>query len=200
MTHRDHNDFSGIIVWNERFVNTSFTQSSLIDSSPYNIYKCHYRQDIVPSSSMATSNRGGARTFTSKPDLEYAQTYCIFGYESAMYEPPILQSIFFPRGNYFAQLMRTWLYESSMPIEYKQTVEPVVPNVVHLIWFGQKFKGLKFIEYLCLKSILSVLQPDKVKIHGDVEPDCDLWHKIKRHPKIEWVHLDRPIIRYSLEH
>lgn len=187
MTHRDHNDFSGIIVWNNEF-NSTFTESSLVDSTPYNIYKCHYRQDIIP---VSTKNI---------PNSEYSQTYCIFGYESAMYESPILQSIFASTNNYFAMLMRKWLYGSSSPIVYKKSEEPNIPNVVHLIWFGQKFKGLKFIEYLCLKSILYVLNPDKVRIHGDVEPaECDLWNRMKRNPKIEWVHLERPIFRYFIK-
>lgn len=199
MTHHETNDFSGVLVWNARF-NRSFDHHSLVLSSPYNIYKCHYRQDIIPSASSSSSSP------STRVDLEYAQTYCIFGYESSMYEPPVLQNLFASNTSYFAMLVRKWLYGSSNPLVYQLPAltptaavdQPWIPNVVHLIWFGQKYKGLKFIEYLCLKSILHVLKPDKVKIHGDVEPDCELWRRtIKRHPKIEWVHLARPTLSHG---
>jgi hypothetical protein len=182
ITHRT-NDFSGILIWNRHF-NASLNASLLI--STYNIYKCHYKQDIIPSKETPPQH-----------ELEYAQTYCIFGYESSLFETPALQSLFSTKRNYFAALMRSWLYGNSNPISYRQNVrEAKIPNVVHLIWFGQRFKGLKFIEYLCLKSILYVLKPDKVKIHGDIEPGCELWKSIKQNSKVEWVHLDRPLIRY----
>lgn len=182
MTHKE-NDFSGILLWNNEF-NTSLSHSLLIESSPYNIYKCHYRQDVLP-----------VRQRDYEKEQEYSQAYCIFGFESALFEAPVLQNLFTSTSNYFSILMRKWLFNNSDPTTYKRREVEIIPNVVHLIWFGQKFKGLKFIEYLCLKSILSVLKPNKVRVHGDIEPDCELWRKIKRHPKVEWVHIERPLFR-----
>jgi hypothetical protein len=34
-----------------------------------------------------------------------------------------------------------------------------------MVWFG--FKTMNFAMYLCLRSILTVVNPDKVYIHGD---------------------------------
>jgi hypothetical protein len=58
---------------------------------------------------------------------------------------------------------------------------------------------MKLIEYLCVKSILHVIKPEKVRIHGDVKPPSsdDYWKELSANPSIEWVQIDRPVSRYG---
>lgn len=180
LTH-SANDFSGVLVWNLDYANTRLDESLV---SRDNVYKCMYKQDILILDSQ-------------RPDL-YQDTYCIFGYESNQFEPPYLQNIFFDEYNYFSKVMRSYLYNGTSVVKYvRNETKPFIPNVVHLIWFGEEYKPLKFIEYLCLKSILEVLRPEKVKVHGDVEPSCQLWRQIRKDPRVVWVHMDRPMMKYG---
>ena len=182
--HRS-NDFSGMLIW--KIVYNSSANSiqipfKSIDSSlvnQFNVYRCVYKNDLMKSSSA---------------NFKYEETFCIFGFELNIYEPPNLQHLFLTQEkNYLFQTLRFHLFNQTNPIKYKyndyswEEDKRKIPNVVHLIWFSTPYRGLKFIEYLCLKSILAVIKPERVRIHGDNQPHCDLWKKIKRNPKIEWV-------------
>lgn len=170
-------DFSGILIWNSNFTG----QVTREITEYFNVYKCNYKNDIFKTSKYF-----------------FNETYCVFGFELNIYEAPILQDIFFDKENYFYKMIRSFLYGDGNLIEYKKTQEAKIPNVVHLIWFGSPLKTLKFIEYLCLKSILSVIKPDKIRIHGDNKPfNCTLWQEISKNPKIEWMYRERPDFKYG---
>jgi hypothetical protein len=157
-----------------------------------NVYKCTYKSDLYKFDSL-----DGSRSINL-----FENTFCVFGFELNTYEPPYLQNIFFDsysNVNYLDKMLRKMLYGQAETFGYgfKRGNEPNIPNVVHLLWFGDKFKTMKFIEYLSLKSILNVLKPDKVRIHGDNKPACDLWKELSANPKIEWVERKRPLFKYG---
>lgn len=172
------NDFSGIFMWNNRFTN-KITQ----DMAKFtNFYKCTYRNDVI-----------------KETKDEYFDSFCVFGFELAIYESPLFQDLFNDEKNYFKKFLRKHLFGSQEPIKYKISPRPVIPNIVHLIWFSPNpFKKMKFIEYLCLKSIINVLKPDKIRIHGDHEPvKCNYWKELSKNPKIEWVYREKPLYKYN---
>ena len=177
-------DLSGMLVWRI----TADRENHSIDETlvnQFNVYRCMYKNDVM---------KGDVALAASKSSFD--STFCVFGFELNIYEPPNLQSLFLTQAdNYLFEMLRYFLFDNLKPVAYKRldavTVAPRIPNVVHLIWFSTPYRGLKFIEYLCLKSILAVLKPDRVRIHGDNEPSCELWKKIKKHPKIEWVQKKR---------
>ena len=67
-----------------------------------------------------------------------------------------------------------------------------------MIWFADGPRPLKFIEYLCLKSILLVIKPDIIRVHGDNKPIGDYWNELNQLTnKIEWVQRERSLIKVS---
>ena len=193
------NQFAGVFIWkvvnkdNKRvgdnhLIEDDDDKTIKIDdiktkrvSDAYNVHKLSYKDEVF------IRNR-----------INFVETFGIFGYEVNKYEPPQLESAFDPstNNNYFYRTIRRFLYNRYESFKYEITKEAKIPNVVHLIWFGEQHKVMKFIEYLCLKSIITVVKPDKIKIHGD-EPIGDWWDKIKTHPKIELVKLERPMYKYG---
>jgi hypothetical protein len=176
------NDFSGIILWNKKFARKN---SLKIDSSmihPDNVYYCQYKSDVIEQNKH-----------------NYEDSFCVFGFELNLHESPVLERIFFDeKRTKFNQNLREIFYGDSKPFKHNILSAPKIPNIVHLIWFGDEYKSLKFIEYLSIKSILNVLKPDKLKIHGDNQPRSEeLWNELARDPRTEWVHMQRPLIRYS---
>ncbi len=169
-------DFSGALIWRTKNspLNTAEIGPTLVNQ--FNVYRCLYKNDLMLSKSL---------------EFFYEDTFCMFGFELNIYEPPNLQSLFLSQEhNYLYRMLRFFLYNQLKPITYKQYNHEAtnqIPNIVHLIWFSSPYRGLKFIEYLCLKSILAVIKPERVRIHGDNQPKCELWKKIKQNPKIEWV-------------
>jgi hypothetical protein len=175
-------DFSGILLYSHNLLETQLKQTLLqMTVNQRNVYKCNYKNDIWK---------------TQKYPFE--DTLCVFGNELNIYEAPLLQNLFSPNNtNYFYKMVRYFLYKTYDAVRHTSSRNEVIPNLVHLIWFGDHYKVLKFIEYLCLKSILVVLKPDKVKIHGDIKPVGNLWDEISKHPKIEWVQIERPLFKYG---
>ena len=193
------NQFGGILLW--RVINSEsieYSRNTSIEddekeirieeirnkkiSNHENIHKLSYKEDA----------------FTRKR-VNFEDIFGLFGYEFNKQLPPVLEDLFdsSTNNNYFYRTIRRLLYNQYESFKYKKTLEPKIPNLVHLIWFGDEYKSLKFIDYLCLKSIISILKPDKVKIHGDFQPSGYLWDEIKFHPKLEFVELERPIHRYN---
>ena len=192
--------YGGMLLW--RVVNselhTSYDENDLIVNDqqsirieeirnkkicdPLNVHKMSYKEDA-----------------SSRINVNFEETFGLFGYEFNRQQSPLLEDTFFESSNnkYFYRTIRRFLYNQYESFKYKKLTAPKIPNLVHLIWFSEKTKNLKFIDYLCLKSIIAVLRPDKVKIHGDVEPNGELWDEIKLHPKIEFVKRERPIYRYN---
>jgi hypothetical protein len=171
-------DFSGALLWNREFIREKITPE-MVKSE--HVYYCHYKSDILDSLK-----------------YDYANSVCIFGFELNLHDAPNLEMIFFNRDNYFSKTIRHFLYGSTKTVEYKKLDTEKIPNVVHLIWFGEFYKTMKFIEYLCVKSILRVINPDKIRIHGDVKPFSDeYWDELSANPRVEWVQMERPLSRYG---
>lgn len=146
---------------------------------PQNNFKCHFKTDIGKE--------------------EFSNSFCVYGYEiSSSQDTPTIEAMLFG-DSYFQRLVRSYLYGRSGPISYSSSPTPSIPNVVHLIWFSSGQRGLKFIEYLCLKSIVRVLKPDKVRVHGDIEPVGDFWHELTSRPDspIEWTYKRRQLLKYG---
>ena len=169
MIHHE-TDFSGILIWK---LNSTKQHNELIRSQVMleSNYKCHYKQDVFVANPLAQNS--------------FDNTFCVFGYELNYHEVPRLEDVFFA-NTYFNQLIRTFAYQRRNSIGYDRG-EANIPNIVHMIWLSAHPRGLKFIEYLCLKSILTVLQPAKVRIHGDNKPIGDYWEQLAADSRIEWV-------------
>lgn len=172
------NDFSGLFIEKiKNMTHGSQFKHDLIDKhvTSFNNYKCHYKRDII-NAEMNSLN-------------SYENSFCVFGFEMNAYDIPKLEDVFF-KQSYMNSMIRKFIFNSSDLITYKR-IERLsqIPNIVHLIWFADGPRPLKFIEYLCLKSILLVLKPDKIRIHGDIKPIGDHWNEIieQSKGKIEWV-------------
>jgi hypothetical protein len=195
------NDFSGLFIWK---LNRS-EQASLNDSkskskakeifmqqlanqyvTSFNNYKCHYKRD----------------TMHAKPHSlnSFENSFCVFGFEMNAYDIPRLEDVFF-KENYLNTMLRKYLYNSSQLITYSSKTNQIekIPNVVHLIWFADGPRPLKFIEYLCLKSIMLALRPEKIKIHGDNEPIGHYWIELtgQSNNSIEWIFKERTLMKYG---
>ena len=169
MIHHE-TDFSGILIWklNSTKQHNELTMNQAVFE---NNYKCHYKQDVFVTNPAAQNS--------------FENVFCVFGYELNYHEVPRLEEVFFA-NTYFNQLIRTYAYQTSNSIGYDRG-EASIPNIVHMIWLSTNPRGLKFIEYLCLKSILAVLQPTRVRIHGDTKPIGDYWEQLAADSRIEWV-------------
>ena len=188
MIHKKY-DLSGILIQridnDENLHDEAKFQNELenIHVNNNNNFKCHYKSNIFNSQSGSLDS--------------YENAYCIFGFELSPYDTPYLQNIFFS-NDYFSGFIRHGLYSFENPIIYKKSEEKFfIPNVVHLVWFSDTKRKLKFIEYLCLKSILVVLQPEKIRIHGDNQPNCDYWRELSKNSKIEWVQRERNYFKFG---
>lgn len=193
-------DFSGIFMWHTSATSElSYETLAVKHIKHENVYKCHYKTDLIPSPKNVNLFRPGS----SRRPLSYENTYCVFGYEINNYDVPLLESLFELDENYFNMFMRKQLYGTTRSLlnsgkRSDSATKQFIPNLVHLIWFGDEYKTLKFVEYLCIKSILKVLKPDKLKIHGDVRPHrSSLWLELENHDKIEWVQIERPLFKYG---
>lgn len=45
----------------------------------------------------------------------------------------------------------------------------LVPNVIHFIWFGETFNVSQYYQYLALRSVASLQQPEKIKLHHNTQ-------------------------------
>ena len=176
------NDFSGLVIWRKEM---RVENLSLSRVKQQNVFKCIFKNDVIQPKDWLKSNK------------LYEDSFCLYGIESNNHD---LQDVFFhEKHSYFVKMIRYFLYNRLNPFKYEyiDEIKPKkIPNIVHLVWFSDESRSLKFIEFLCLKSILAVLKPDKVKIHGDNQPNCDSWKKIKNNPKIEWVILFHQNFKY----
>lgn len=177
------NDFSGLFIWklNDSIKTESEFKNSLLDHhvTTFNNYKCHYKRDIINADLNSLNS--------------YENSFCVFGFEINAYDIPKLEDIFF-KQNYMNELIRKYIFNSSDLVNYEKRKNDSIeiPNVVHLIWFADGSRPLKFIEYLCLKSILLVIKPDKIKIHGDTKPIGDYWNELVTYSdKIQWIQRER---------
>jgi hypothetical protein len=189
------NDFSGLFLWkhdnddndNDQLFIQELKQTHV---TQYNNYKCHYKRDVVNADLNSLNS--------------FENSFCVFGFEMNAYDVPKLEDIFFKKNNYLNSIIRKYIFNDSKIITYFNNIESItskiIPNKVHLIWFADGPRPLKFIEYLCLKSILLVIRPDIIRVHGDNKPIGDYWNELNQLTnKIEWVQRERSLIKVSLK-
>ena len=75
-------------------------------------------------------------------------------------------------------------------------MDPVVPNVVHYIWFGQ-YENLKFHHYLSIKSAFLNIKPEKVVFHCDHQPIGSWWKNIRK--QVQNTHNSNHTCKWVLE-
>ncbi len=148
--------------------------------SPMNVHKFIYKDKLSMPEAQA----------------KFRDAYGIFGFEFNKLDAPNIEDAF-TTPNYFYELIRYAVFGNTKPIGFEKKSTPLIPRIVHMVWYGEKYKHMKLVDYLSLKSVILILKPDKVKIHGDVEPYGTLWDSVKQHPIIEWVQRDRPLNRYG---
>jgi len=63
--------------------------------------------------------------------------------------------------------------------------QPLVPNIVHYIWYNTEQKSLKFHHMLCILSAYKLLQPDVIYFHTNLEPIGPYWKRVVQLPKFK---------------
>ncbi|XP_063435904.1 uncharacterized protein LOC134716824 [Mytilus trossulus] len=94
----------------------------------------------------------------------------------------------------FALLAKRILYEHS-DINAQTNSESVTPKIVHMIWYGTS--NLLFQNYLSLRSVLTILNPDKLYIHGDVILTGYYMQNISKDPRVIFVYRHKPQYVYG---
>ncbi|XP_062569678.1 uncharacterized protein LOC134231727 [Saccostrea cucullata] len=65
-----------------------------------------------------------------------------------------------------------------------------IPKIVHLVWYREK--EMDFMMYLSLRSVMTILKPEKVFIHGDNLLHGKYFDKFKRDPRLHTVYREVP--------
>ncbi|XP_063431522.1 uncharacterized protein LOC134714214 [Mytilus trossulus] len=94
----------------------------------------------------------------------------------------------------FAHLAKRILYEHS-DIDAKTHSESVTLKIVHMIWYGTS--NLLFQNYLSLRSVLTILNPEKLYIHGDVILTGYYMQNISKDPRVIFVYRHKPQYVYG---
>lgn len=95
----------------------------------------------------------------------------------------------------FGRLARTVLYGRSDPIQAHPLLSGEIPKIFHLVWYGRKLMDLMM--YLSLRSILGVVKPDKVYIHGDGQLYGSYLNELKKDPRVIFVYRELPTHIYG---
>lgn len=86
---------------------------------------------------------------------------------------------------HLSSLLRWVGYGSAAELVPKMSNEEIVPNIVHYVWLGKR--KLKFFAYLSVLSAVYVLKAEAVYVHGDYEPEGELWQQIKLEPQVKFI-------------
>ncbi|XP_071150163.1 uncharacterized protein [Mytilus edulis] len=90
----------------------------------------------------------------------------------------------------FGKSARKILYGNSEQVKVKPLLPGLIPNIFHMVWFGHK--PMDFTMYLCLRSILTIVKPEKVYIHGDGLMYGEYLQKLKKDPRVVYIHRETP--------
>lgn len=94
-----------------------------------------------------------------------------------------------------AALLRYLFYNNQSIMTADPKLPGQIPKIVHLVWFNSK--EMDFIQYLSLRSVLSVVKPEKVYIHGDGQLTGEYMSKLEKDPRVQWVLRERPRYIYG---
>ncbi|KAK3099240.1 hypothetical protein FSP39_001448 [Pinctada imbricata] len=93
-------------------------------------------------------------------------------------------------------IARKLTYGSPDVIQHKPLLPGKIPKYVHLVWYHRK--DMTFMMYLSIRSALTILNPEKVFIHGDKELKGDYFDKIMKDPRV--ILVNREIPHYIFGH
>lgn len=90
----------------------------------------------------------------------------------------------------FGALARKVMYGYPNEITVKTLIPGYIPKIFHMVWYGQK--AMDFTMYLCLRSILTIVKPDKVFIHGDGQLYGKYLDELKKDIRVVFVYREVP--------
>ena len=100
------------------------------------------------------------------------------------------------QGSHHLNCLLRWVgYGSAAELVPKPSTDEIVPNIVHYVWLGKRRLG--FFAYLSVMSALHVLKADAVYIHGDYEPEGDLWQEVKLDTHVKFIIRKFPFALYG---
>ena len=102
---------------------------------------------------------------------------------------------FYPRNimrlnNTFGEYSRRVLYDSQEIVSPRKLMSGTIPKIIHLVWFRRK--EMSFMMYLSLKSTLTIIQPEKIYIHGDNQLYGKYLDEFSNNSRIVWVIREEP--------
>ncbi|XP_076819442.1 uncharacterized protein LOC143465150 [Clavelina lepadiformis] len=82
--------------------------------------------------------------------------------------------------------------------QHETGLDFVVPNIIHFIWFGNYLEISQFYQFLSLRSVASLQQPDAIYIHHNTANNGSgsnviLNRIVKEIPCIHFVHHEEPV-------
>lgn len=90
----------------------------------------------------------------------------------------------------FGRLARTVLYGQPDLIQPKPLLPGKIPKIFHLVWYGRKLMDIMM--YLSLSSILGVVQPEAVYIHGDGQLYGKYFEELKKDSRVKLINRELP--------
>ncbi|CAH1784266.1 unnamed protein product [Owenia fusiformis] len=99
--------------------------------------------------------------------------------------------------NAFGRAARDIFYGSPEVPKVRHSTKELAPNIAHMVLLGGR--KMEYICYIGMLSILHIVKVEKLYIHGDKVPIGDLWEKISKDKRVEYVFHDLPKSVYSTE-
>ena len=89
-----------------------------------------------------------------------------------------------------AAVARRLFYGDSTIVDDSPKLPGKIPKIVHLVWYREK--EMDFMMYLSLRSVMTILRPDKVFIHGDNLLHGKYFDKFKKDPRVHCIYREVP--------
>ena len=86
----------------------------------------------------------------------------------------------------FGKLARRVFYDTEEIRRPQRNFSELVPNIAHVIWIGGG--RMDYLFYLCVLSLLYVVQVDTLYIHGNGPPSGPYWDSIKYHLRVQTIY------------
>ena len=86
----------------------------------------------------------------------------------------------------FGKLARRVFYGTEEILRPTQNFTELAPNIAHLVWIGGG--PMDYLFYLCVLSLLYVVQVDTLYIHGDGPPSGQYWDSIRNHSRLKSIY------------
>ena len=99
---------------------------------------------------------------------------------------PIFPKDIWDLKNDLGKLARWVFYGTEEIIRPQPNLSELAPNIAHLVWIGGG--KMNYIFYLCVLSLLYVVQVDTLYIHGNGPPTGIYWDSIKNNPRVQTIY------------